>query len=88
MPDRIARVFNRSEATQVVALDISNLSLTCWASSQTLMEFQIKYLVLFLLFSVIGGFRWFWMRSAYKNIQLMLEFLKGLSWFYTFNTIH
>ena len=32
---------------------------------------------LFLLFSVIDGFRWFWMGSLHKNIQLMLEFLKG-----------
>ena len=34
-------------------------------------------MALFLLFSVIGGFEWFWMRSLHKNIQLMLEFLKG-----------
>ena len=25
------------------------------------MEFQVRYLALFLLFSVIGSFRWFWM---------------------------
>ena len=30
-----------------------------------------------LLFSVMGGFRSFWMGSLYKNIQLKLEFLKG-----------
>ena len=40
-----------------------------------LMEFQAKYLVLFLLFLVIDGFGWFWMGSLHKNIQLMLEFL-------------
>ena len=28
-------------------------------------------------FSVIDSFRWFWMESLHKNIQLMLEFLKG-----------
>ena len=39
-------------------------------------EFQVRYLTLFLLFSVVGGFRWFWMGNLCKNIQLMLEFLK------------
>ena len=38
---------------------------------------QVKYLTLFLLFSVIDGFEWFRMESLHKNIQLMLEFLKG-----------
>ena len=40
------------------------------------MEFQVRYLVLFL-FSVIDGFEWFRMESLYKNIQLILEFLKA-----------
>ena len=46
----------------------TNLSLT---------EFQVIYLALFLLFSVIDGFEWFWMEGLHKNIQLMMEFLKG-----------
>ena len=35
--DRIARAFNRSKATQAVAIDISKAfdSLACWSSSQT-----------------------------------------------------
>ena len=41
------------------------------------MEFQVGYLVLFLLFSVIDYFESFWMESLLKNIQLMLEFLKA-----------
>ena len=41
-------------------------------------EFQVRYLALFLLFLVIGGFEWFWMGRLHKNIQLMLEFLKAL----------
>ena len=41
------------------------------------MEFQVRYLALFLLFSVIDDFEWFWMESLHKNIQLMLEFLKA-----------
>ena len=41
-----------------------------------IMEFWVRSLVLFLLFSVIGGFRWFWKGNLHKNIQLMLEFRK------------
>ena len=48
----------------------------------SLMEFQVRYLVLFLLFfllfSVIEDFEWFWIESRHKNIQLMLDFLKAL----------
>ena len=40
------------------------------------MEFQVRYLALFLFFSVIDSFKWLWMGSLHKNIQLMLEFLK------------
>ena len=43
----------------------------------SLMEFQVRYLVFFVLFSVIDGFEWFWMLSLHRNIQLMLEFLKA-----------
>ena len=43
----------------------------------SLREFQVRYLALFLLFSVTDAFQGFWMGSLHKNIQLMLEFLKG-----------
>ena len=43
----------------------------------SLMEFQVRYLILFLLFSVTGDFEWFWLERLHKNIQLMLGFLKG-----------
>ena len=46
----------------------TNLSLT---------EFQVRYSALFLLFSVIDNFEWFWMESLHKNIQLIREFLKA-----------
>ena len=36
-----------------------------------------KIRCLILLFSVIGGFVWFWMESLHKNIQLILEFLNA-----------
>ena len=42
----------------------------------SLMEFQVRYMVLFLLFSVIDCFKWFLVGSLPKNNQLMLEFLK------------
>ena len=44
----------------------------------TLIEVQVRYLGLFLLFPVIDDSGWFWMGILDKNIQLMLEFLKGL----------
>ena len=43
----------------------------------SLMEFQVRFLALFLLFSVIYGFKWFRKGSPHKNIQLMLEFFKA-----------
>ena len=79
--DRIARDFNRSGATPDLALDNPWLSrdirMLVFFRNLGLMEYQIRYLVLSLLFSVIGGFGWFWMGSLHKNIQLMLELLKG-----------
>ena len=49
------------------------------------MEFQTRYLALFLLFSVINGFEWFWTASLHKKMQLMLEFLKAPSLFLHFS---
>ena len=43
----------------------------------SLMEFQFRYLALFLLFSLIDSFEWFWMEGLCKKIQLMLEYLKA-----------
>ena len=40
-------------------------------TSLNLMEFQVRYLALFPLFSVIEGFEWFWKESLHKNIQLI-----------------
>ena len=42
----------------------------------SLMEFQVIYLALFCLFSVIDCFKWLWMGSLHKNIQLMVNFFK------------
>ena len=83
MSDRIARVFNRSMATREVAFDTSKglteFGMLVFFTNLGLMEFQVRYLALFLLFSVIDSFKWFWMESLHKNIKLMLEFLKGPS---------
>ena len=52
--------------------------MACWSPSNLgLVEFQVRYFTLFLLFSVTGSFEWFWIGSLHKNIQLMLEFLKA-----------
>ena len=92
MSDRIARAFNRSRATQAVALDsFTSFSIEFGMvvfTNVSLMEFQVRYMTLFLLFLVIDGFGWFWMGILHKNIQLILEFFKGLWSSYTFPTIH
>ena len=49
-----------------------------FSTSLSLMEFQVRYLPLVLLFSVTEKFEWFWMESLHKNIQLMRELLKAL----------
>ena len=39
----------------------------------SVMEFLLRYLASFPLFSVIDAFEWFWMGDLHKNIQLMLD---------------
>ena len=77
--DRISRAFNRSGATRAVSYPrlLTGFGRLVFFTNLSLMEFRVRYLALFLLFSVIDGFEWFWMESLHKNIQLMLEFLKG-----------
>ena len=78
---RIVRAFNRSGATQTVVLDISKAFDRVWHAvllhKLSLREFQVRYLVLFLFFSVVDGFKWFWMEDLHRSIQLVLEFLKA-----------
>ena len=57
---------------------LTGFGMLVFFTNLSIMEFQVRYISLFLLFSVIDGFKWFWMASLYKNIQLMLEFLKAL----------
>ena len=80
MSDTIARAFIRSGPTRAVALDICKAFSRIWHAGllHKLKSYGIsgKVLALFLPFSVIDGFGWFWIGSLHKNIQLMLEFLK------------
>ena len=79
--DRIAKAFNRSGATRAVALIypkfLIRFGMLVFFKNLSLMEFQVRYLALFLPFSVIDNFKWFWMESLHKNIQLMQELLKA-----------
>ena len=77
--DRIARAFNRSGATRAVALDISKAFDMVWHAGlfhklKSLMEYEVRYLALFFLFSIIDGFEWFWMGSLYKDIKEFWSF--------------
>ena len=63
--------------TDLGLLELWQLIYPRYFTNLSLMEFQVRYLTLFLLFSVIDSFEWFWMEGLHKNIQLMLEFLKS-----------
>ena len=56
---------------------LTGFGMLVFFTNLSLMKFQVRYLALFLLFSVIDGFEWFWMESLHKKIQQMLEFLKA-----------
>ena len=77
----IARAFNRSGLLELWHLIYSRLlkgfDMLVFFTDLSLMKFQVRYLALFLLFSVIDGFEWFRMESLHKNIWLMLDFLKA-----------
>ena len=78
--DRIARLFIGLGLLKMWHLIYPKLLTGCgmlvFFTKLSLMEFQVRYLALFLLFSVAESFKWFWMESLHKNIQLKLEFLK------------
>ena len=61
----IVQAFNSCGVTQAVALDISKTFNSVWHAHLLLKlksyEFHVKYLALFLLFSVIDSFKLFWM---------------------------
>ena len=55
---------------------LTGIYMLVFFTSLSLMEFQVRYLVLFLLSSVIDSFKWLWMGSLHVNIHLMQEFFK------------
>ena len=65
----------------LVALDVSKAFYRVWHADllHKLKSHGISGQIfgLFLLFSVIGCFKWFWMGRFHKSIQLILEFFKG-----------
>ena len=67
---------SRSAADLLTVVSVG-FGMLVFFTNLSLMEFQVRYLALFLLFSVIDGFEWFRMESLHKSIQLMLEFLKA-----------
>ena len=67
--DRIARAFNRSAQG---FRQLTGFSMLVFFTNVSLKKFQVRYLALYLLFSLSK----FWTGRLYKNIQLMLEFLK------------
>ena len=42
---------------------LTRLGMLVFFINLSVIEFQVRYLPLFLLFSVIDGFKWFWMES-------------------------
>ena len=80
--DKLATAFDRSRTRYITLLfDISKGFYRVWHTgllqNSCLTEFQVGYLSLFCLSSVIIGFDWTWIEILRKNIQLMLQFLKG-----------
>ena len=72
----------RSVATQAVALDIFKAFDKVWHAGllHKLKSYGISGPIFDLISSLLSnrdGFKWFWMESLHKNIQLMLEFLKA-----------
>ena len=77
--DSIARAFNRSGSTRAVAFDISEDFDRVWHAGllHKVKSYRISGQIFDLISSFLDGFEWFWMAGLHKNIQLMLEFLKG-----------
>ena len=57
---------------------LTRFGMLVFFTNLSLMEFQVRYLAIFLLFLILDDFGLFWMENLHKNIQLMLELLKAL----------
>ena len=58
---------------------LTEFSMLVFFTNVSPMEFQTRYLALFLPVSIIDGSELFWMEILHKDIQLMLQFLKASS---------
>ena len=56
---------------------LTRFGMLVFFTNVSLMKFQVKYLALFLLFTVIDRLKLSWRGCLQKNIQLMLEFFKA-----------
>ena len=56
---------------------LTRFGMLVFFTNVSLMKFQVKYLALFLLFTVIDRLKLSWRGRLQKNIQLMLEFFKA-----------
>ena len=61
------QIFSQLYLIELLGL-LTRFGMLVFFTNLSLMEFQVRYLALFLLFSVIDGFEWFWMGSLQKNI--------------------
>ena len=82
VPDRITRVFNRFGVTRAIAFDFSKDFDSVWFAALMHQcksdEISVRAFGLILPFLRKHDFVWFWMGTIYKNIQLILMFLKDL----------
>ena len=56
---------------------LTGFGMLVFFTNLSLMELQVRYLALSVLFSVIDDCEWFWMESLHKNIQSMRKLLKA-----------
>ena len=47
---------------------VTRFDILVFFTNLSLMEFQVRYLIIFCLFLVIDSFQWFWMGNLHKNI--------------------
>ena len=77
MSDRIARAFNRPEATRPTSKAFNRVWHAGLLQKRRFYVISGQIFDLISSFLVIGDFGWFWMGTLNKDIQLMLEFHKG-----------
>ena len=58
---------------------LTGFGMLVFITNLSLIEFQVRYLALFLLFSVTDGFQWFWMESLQKIGSYIISIPKTAS---------